>query len=124
MIYAGRVRELRQQRRVARAGLPGGVARVRRRVHEALGHLRAGGVAPPPHPGLQIPRCRLRRPLEQGVLPGGGRRRLRRSAVVVLSGIVQGAGRLGQEQGQPGRHHRHGRRSAAIPAIIIRVIYK
>ena len=119
---AGRVRELRQQRRVARAGLPGGVARVRRRVHEGLGHLRARGVAAPPHPGLPLPRRRVRRPLEQGVLPGGRRRRRLRHRrgggggrnCCILRGIVQGAGRLGQEQREPGRHHRHARRSAAI----------
>lgn len=117
-IYAGRVRELRQQWRVARAGLPGRVARVRRRVHEGLGHLWAGGLAAPPHPGLPLPRRRVRRPLEQGVLPGGSRRRRLRPArwswSIVLRGIVQGPGRLGQEKGEPGRHHRHARWSAAI----------
>uniref|UniRef100_A0A453HH08 protein-serine/threonine phosphatase n=1 Tax=Aegilops tauschii subsp. strangulata TaxID=200361 RepID=A0A453HH08_AEGTS len=72
----GWLRELRQQRRVEGAGLPGRVAGVRRRRPQAVGDLRARDPEASPHRRLRVPRPRLRRPLEQGVQPGGRGRRL------------------------------------------------
>lgn len=101
---SGRVRELRQQWRVARAGLPRGDEVVRRRRPEAVGGGGAGGEQDAARRRrLRVPRHRLRRPLEQGVQPGGGgRRRRRRRRRPLFRGLVPAAGGHGAAEGEQG----------------------
>jgi hypothetical protein len=110
----GRLREPQRQRRVAGAGQPRRVTRVRRRRAEAVGRLGAGGHEGAPRRRLRVLGHCVGRALGQGQQPGDHRRRLWRPEP---RRILQGPGGNGTAQGKPGRRHRHGSRPPEVRKI-------
>jgi hypothetical protein len=109
----GRLREPQRQRRVAGAGQPCRVARVRGRRAQAVGRRGAGGHPAAPRRWLRVPGHRVGRALGQGQQPGGRRCRLQEPRRLIL----QGPGGHGTAQGKQGRRHRHGSRPPEVPKI-------